>query len=559
MKFERLQADIQNYIKEDSLSINTVFGVILDIIADVEKDTGQKVKNCDIGDEELATRIVQLCRFVQGIYDVHGSQMQEDQERLERFLGKIRDVEAKLVQAEEQLSGLKAKEKALRQEKEKFLDLLSEEEGTIERCKAENISLAADISSKKKYIGEVSGSIQKYKEQLPKLAADIKMQQEEKQKLEKELEELTDKKADADFEKEKLQELVMNFRANEVDSSLKELEQIKLQLQESKDEQTVYEEETKQLKADREALVLSIAGSTSALKLARKNYEEAADRLEQSKQEKIRIEEERTKLEEEARRITSGVDQLLEEERILEEEKIPEAQKNYEDMNNRVEELKAAHTDITEKTQSLLTLRDNLDEELAQKGNGLLELQNEYNALTAKLAEHNSEITDLHRKLNALKEETNEVQLATIKEQYQQDICWREKLSSDCKSLEVQIADVENEIERMKEQRYVLEQKKNEMDGISSKIQEDIRIFSPIADAGFDTELSNKRGQLRMMNEIQKRLEKDISRLHQSMGSSSIAELSLSDQIQFVLQEMDGLIKEMESDLRNCAKTVKIL
>lgn len=625
MKFERLQADIQNYASEDTLSIYTVLGVLLDAITDVEKDGRQKVKNCETGNEELAGRIVQLCRFIQGIYDVHKDELLEDQERLERFTGKIGSVEASLAETEklikemqEQKKDYEAKSKALdakqkeyrecaqecgrrkkeaaelekqcaelekqiaeakqfdpRQAKVRLADLqkqksalekerddlvqtLSKLEEAMTQAKEYKHTLETKVSEGLTSCEALSREIKEQKEKIPGLQAEITARKTEKDALQCELEKLAEEKANAEFEKEQLSKSCEAFRINEVEKARQELENVKAQIKKKQDEKGEYEEEAQRLLKANEELVLELTKSKSAQMLAQKKQEELAQQFEDCEGKRKTLEASETELTDRIHQISSDIDRLLEKQKELEEKTIPEAEKKCLEIKCRVEELEEKMRDLTKKTEALLLDREAGEKKLKEKETQFAELDKDYSVLTEKLAAHSSDIHELQQKLNALRKETSETQLATVKEQHLQAIRRLEKMAEDCKAEESQLAEKKKLIDALEIQRDKLESDNREMEEIASSLQNSLQAFAPFASSAFEADLRNRRNHLRTLNEIKGKMEKDIRLLHSAIGRTSIEDLSLSSQVQYVLREIDGVIAELETDLKNCAGTIKM-
>src|SRR5699024_8183066 len=112
---------------------------------------------------------------------------------------------------------------------------------------------------------------------------------------------------------------------------------------------------------------------------------------------------------------------LTQEEKSL-GEKLPEEKKIFEDISRRTEELQREAAMLTKECSE--KRREQAETERMAEAR-----RNDYNILVGKISAHNRELDELREKLELLQEQTSEVQLVTLKQQYEQAIVQLENIA----------------------------------------------------------------------------------------------------------------------------------
>lgn len=614
MEFRRLRASIAHN-EQEAPSIYMAICAIESLVYDIEDEADQDISACPIGDETLPTKLAWLCNTVLDIYHDNCEEMTRNRDRLSSAVEKLRKVEGELIQladVSDQLDQVRRKldvrQRELDEAKEnkRLFDSLhakcAEAEETLKTLK--EFDVEKEQQRFQQLDSEISGYVDAQAELRVQLdEANIKLHEakEAHDALEKELAVVRAKTLDLGESVQPMLDALAQEREAGAQAAARvaELEENKKRLVLDKDRQLALiqqaqteidnyteqvlepirqqiigeQERLEQLEKEKQqeaAALETICQKRDAVinqiaEIREREKEENAERLKKEQQlmeltaDQKKRRADITALQEELDTLTEELSALQDLVFELDKQKIPTQKKRVEEESAQTAELETELQMLKDREEALQREREEIESKCHDASEKLKTFQDLYDTLTADYSSQNSELQNLEKKLNDMKDKTDVQKHALYKTQLEESIREVQQIQDECDTMEAELQSTRAQLEEKRSRYGNLKNQKDKAAKVEEEINRYLAELEPIVTQGFLAQLEEMEERLNQLSYVRNNLHKSLAMMGEILGEVPVPDdgvmlLQLHD----IMQRMQSKIKQMRNDVAMCAKSVKL-
>lgn len=614
MEFKRLRASIAHN-EQEAPSIYMAICAIESLVYDVEDEADQDISVCPIGDETLPTKLAWLCNTVLDIYHDNCEEMTRNRDRLSAAVEKLRKVEGELrqfadvsVQLEQAHSKLEARQRELNEAREnkRLFDSLhakcAEAEETLKTLKGFDVEI--EQQRFRQLNSEISGHVDAQAElrvQLDEANVKLRDAKEARDALEKELAEVRNKTLDLSERVQPMLDALAQEREAGAQAAARvaELEETKKRLVLDKERQLALAQQTQReidnyteqvLEPIRQQMIgeqerferleKEKQQETAALETICKKRDavinhiaEIREREQEENAELLKKEQQFMTLtaDQEKRRadiavLQAELDALTEQLSGLQDlvfelgrQKIPAQKKRVEEESTQAAELETELQTLKNREEALQRERKEIESKCADASERLKTYQELYDALTADYSAQNSELQNLEKKLNDMKDKTDVQKHALYKTQLEESIREVQQIQDECDTMEAELQSMRAKLEEKRSRYDNLKEQKAKAADVEVKINRYLTELEPIVTQGFLARLEEMEERLNQLAYVRNNLHKSLVMMGEILGEVPVSDGGeMLSQLDDIMQKMQSKIKQIRNDVAMCARSVKL-
>lgn len=609
MEFNKLKNSIALNANEEP-SIYSAVCMIETLFRDIQDESGVSIQNNPIGDENLPTKLIWLCRAINNIYKSNRAEFDRNTDRLDekmQELGKMEEelvalseIAQKLADVKKHSATLEEKLEGARNDKREF-DILSERcsaaerelseivgfdkeaaqkklyetDSQISRLKADNEGLIKalegaeeDYAAAKATNAEISGryesvsnnlsALEEYSKSLrDKIGAasdDIQRLESENSRLSKEKNELISRRAVLEAQKNSLIEDKENYCGKYISPLENEIEKLRSEIANSEEVKSRLGKESKEATQRKDDLTFQIALVSTEIDKAKTECSKNQECLKGKNEELELVRQKREELAKKLESLADGLEKLQNEASEIENNKLPQARSLVKQRSERSSELKEQLDVEEEKINKFNGELPALEAELAAK-------REIYGALTASYNIKSNEIKDLEGKVKELSGKTDEEKHNSYKRQLEDSIKRLAAINEECENLKEEIQREEQAISEAEAEQRSLKRRKSEHEDAKVKIDALLKELQPIATDEYLYKVYCAKNRLAVLSGAHEKLVSSLSLIRdtlepqQDIPDDNITKL---ESLSLYISKLDSCIENLRKALINCSDSVKM-
>lgn len=512
MEFKRLKASIAHNAQEIP-SIYMAICAMESLVYDIEDEADQEISSCPLGEDTLPTKLAWLCNTILDIYHDNCQEMTRNRDRLSSAIEKLCNVEEELKQLADDSNQLEQMRSKL-DTRQNELNAARESKRLFDSLHTKCAEAENELQALKKFDTE------KEQQRLEQINLEISSHIDEQKKLCAQLDE-----ANATLEKEQQQAAAsLETLCQKRDMVINQIAGIREQEKEEKAELLKKEQQLTVLTADQEQ-------RRSAIATLQKNLDALTEQL------------------------STLQDQVLD----LDKQKIPAQKKRVEteaaqtaELKTQLQELEAQEKALEQEEKEIKLKRDDIAGKLETH-------QALYDALTADYGAKNSELQNLEKKLNDMKDKTDSQKHALYKTQLEDSIKEQQRIQDECSTMEAELQSTRAQLEEKRSRYNDLNKQKAQAAQVEVQINHYLNELEPVSSQEFQSQLKEMEERLNQLSSVRDKLHNSLVMMGEILGDVPAAgDTEILSQLKDTIQKMQSKTNQIRNDIVMCARSVKL-
>ncbi len=530
MRFDRLLASVNTHAQEQP-TVYMALCMVQALFVDVENAADLELSQCPAGSEDLAVKLTWLARTVLEVYRDQKDGFQHKRPRLDQAM-------AELERAQKQMETLYG-----------GLSQLTERKARLE-CQVQELSQAE--SSLRSQVEALEQTLLRRSRMVQALNGELEQIKARTDGLQKEKEELTQACAQAKQEASVLEAWLHTYPAQELEPAQAALESLQEDAARQRERKEALDAQCAQARKNLGQLVLDSGLRQEELEAIRGKLPGMRTVLYQRTQERDRLNGELTKA-------LESMEALQQEVQRLETQDLPRMQHLHEQEQAHRDALTQTMADA--ETQRCTLARKSAELEAALPGleEELNRQRNVYNRLTASFAAHSSELEQLRRQIQELRNNDSAEKLELYRSQLEDTRQTLEDLQEQNRRLAQEIQALEAkrvQQEQEYEQRKAL---KARQDAADRDLQELLRQLKFTEDPQYLSQLRDMEEQAALLASIRNSLCTTMDGIRRVLGAECVEwDSSLEEQAAQQLHSLRLYLEQLRCALLSCAQSLKL-